>query len=55
METLLLNGKSEILASLQPQQCEISLVYNFPKALVEVKYFNLEKETCPRRNTINKN
>lgn len=49
METLLLNGKAESLESLQPQQFEISLVYNFPKAPVEAKYFNLEAEACPRR------
>jgi hypothetical protein len=49
METLLLKGKAENFASLQPQQSEISLVCNFPKARVETKYLNLEAETCPRR------
>jgi hypothetical protein len=49
METLLLKGKAENLASLQPQQSEISLVCNFPKAPVKAKYFNLEADTCPRR------
>ena len=49
METLLLNGKAENFASLQPQQSEISMVCNSPKVPVEAKYFNLEAETCPRR------
>lgn len=44
METFLLNGKAENLASLQPQQSEISLVCKFPKAPVEAKYFSLEDE-----------
>jgi len=49
MVTFLLKGKVENLASLQPQQSEISMVCNSPKAPVEAKYFNLKAETCPRR------
>lgn len=42
METNVLKDKAWNLASLQPQQFDISLICNFPKALVEVFYFNLD-------------
>lgn len=45
IETFLLKGKFENLTSLQPQQYKISLVCNFPKATIDVSYFNLERYT----------
>lgn len=49
IKTFLLKGKIKKLASLQPQNFEISLACNFPKAPVETKYFNWEEETCPKQ------
>lgn len=48
IEKLLLKGKARNFASLEPQQCKISLVCNFLKATVEAKYLNLEIDICPR-------
>lgn len=53
MEIILLKGKVENLESLQPQKSEIYLDFNFPKALVEVKCFNIEVETSLKRECHN--
>ena len=47
-ETILLKGKVENFASLQPLHLEISCICKFPNAPRDTKYFKQEAETCPK-------
>jgi hypothetical protein len=48
-EILRLKGKVENFTSLHPLQSEMSQVFKFSKAPVDVKNLKREDETCPKR------